>query len=232
MIKGSDLAGTIARHPMHKLGGFFAKPRPFLPGEFVTTDQGTGLVHMAPDHGEDDFELCKAHGIDPVFAVEAGRHLSRGLGVARRPGQRHQRQVQRARRADLLRPARGGGAARGVRGLPAQLSAFVAVEGQGHLPLHPAMVHRDGPAASQLALRELRGAALGQRGRSNRADADAPPAGDAGDRRHPLRARKGPQPHRVDGRGAARLGAQPPARVGRADRGVRRAQDRRAAGRP
>src|SRR5690348_10753558 len=70
--KGSDLAGTIARHPMHKLGGFFARPRPFLAGDFVTTDQGTGLVHMAPDHGEDDFELCRAHGIDPVFAVDAG----------------------------------------------------------------------------------------------------------------------------------------------------------------
>ena len=70
IFKGSDLAGTIARHPMHKLGGFFAKPRPFLPGEFVTTDQGTGLVHMSPDHGEDDFELCKANGIDPVFAVD------------------------------------------------------------------------------------------------------------------------------------------------------------------
>ena len=70
IIKGSDLAGAIARHPMHKLGGFFARPRPFLPGDFVTTDAGTGLVHMAPDHGEDDFLLCKAHGIDPVFAVD------------------------------------------------------------------------------------------------------------------------------------------------------------------
>ena len=69
-IFGEALAGTIARHPMHHLGGFFAKPRPFLPGEFVTTDTGTGLVHMAPDHGEDDFALCKANGIDPVFAVE------------------------------------------------------------------------------------------------------------------------------------------------------------------
>ncbi|HEU5067569.1 MAG TPA: isoleucine--tRNA ligase [Sphingomicrobium sp.] len=75
MYSGAQLAGTIARHPMHKLGGFFAKPRPFLPGDFVTTDQGTGLVHMAPDHGEDDFELCRAHGIDPVFAVQAdGRY--------------------------------------------------------------------------------------------------------------------------------------------------------------
>jgi isoleucyl-tRNA synthetase len=72
IVPGKDLRGTIARHPMHKLGGFFAKPRPFLPGDFVTTDQGTGLVHMAPDHGEDDFELCRANGIDPVFAVDAG----------------------------------------------------------------------------------------------------------------------------------------------------------------
>jgi isoleucyl-tRNA synthetase len=69
-VKGAQLAGAVARHPMHHLGGFFAKPRPFLPGEFVTTDAGTGLVHMAPDHGEDDFLLCKAHGIDPVFAVD------------------------------------------------------------------------------------------------------------------------------------------------------------------
>ena len=68
--KGADLAGTIVRHPMHKLGGFFAKPRPMLAGDFVTTDSGTGLVHMSPDHGEDDFDLCKANGIDPVFAVE------------------------------------------------------------------------------------------------------------------------------------------------------------------
>ena len=69
-FKGSELAGTIARHPMHHLGGFYAKLRPFLPGGLVTTDTGTGLVHMSPDHGEDDFALCKAHGIDPVFAVE------------------------------------------------------------------------------------------------------------------------------------------------------------------
>jgi isoleucyl-tRNA synthetase len=67
--KGSDLAGTVARHPMHHLGGFFAEPRPFLPADHVTTDAGTGLVHMAPDHGEEDFLVCKAAGIDPVFAV-------------------------------------------------------------------------------------------------------------------------------------------------------------------
>ena len=86
-FKGTALAGAQARHPIHNLLrqpgesrgegkvdeaalAFFAKPRPFLAGDFVTTDAGTGLVHMAPDHGEDDFALCKAHGINPVFAVE------------------------------------------------------------------------------------------------------------------------------------------------------------------
>ena len=109
VFKGSDLAGTVARHPIYNLlksrhpgpragvpltssdaqtSGipdqvrddeaweraleFFARPRPFLPGDFVTTESGTGLVHMSPDHGEDDFDLCKAHGIDPVFAVDDG----------------------------------------------------------------------------------------------------------------------------------------------------------------
>jgi isoleucyl-tRNA synthetase len=77
-FKGTDLAGAIARHPMATRfpdSLFFTKPRPFLAGDFVTTDAGTGLVHMAPDHGEDDFDLCKANGIDPVFAVEGdGRY--------------------------------------------------------------------------------------------------------------------------------------------------------------
>jgi len=76
--KGSDLAGTFVRHPMADAfpeSEFLNRKRPMLAGVvngecFVTTDSGTGLVHMAPDHGEDDFLLCKAHGIEPVFAVE------------------------------------------------------------------------------------------------------------------------------------------------------------------
>jgi isoleucyl-tRNA synthetase len=74
-LSKSDLKGTVARHPMHHLGGFYARPRPFLPGDFVTTDQGTGLVHMSPDHGEDDFLLCKEYGLEPSYAVQGdGRY--------------------------------------------------------------------------------------------------------------------------------------------------------------
>ena len=74
-ISGDKLAGATAKHPMADKfpdSEFYTKPRPFLDGShFVTTDAGTGLVHMSPDHGEDDFDLCKANGINPVFAVDA-----------------------------------------------------------------------------------------------------------------------------------------------------------------
>ncbi len=97
--KGSELDGTFAKHPMHDwvnenhvkfpdgkddgkidLSGdrktFFLKLRPLLSGDFVTTESGTGLVHMAPDHGEDDFDLCKANEFRPVFAVTAdGKYI-------------------------------------------------------------------------------------------------------------------------------------------------------------
>ena len=65
-IKGSDLAGTICHHPLkfhpEAKGGYdFAVP--LLAGGFVTTDTGTGFVHIAPGHGEDDWHLGKAHDI-------------------------------------------------------------------------------------------------------------------------------------------------------------------------
>jgi isoleucyl-tRNA synthetase len=75
LYQGADFAGLELLHPMHRLGGFFASKRPMLPGGFVTSDAGTGFVHMAPDHGEDDFELCMANGIAPQFAVmDDGRY--------------------------------------------------------------------------------------------------------------------------------------------------------------
>src|SRR5262249_57992432 len=48
---------------------------PMLPGGFVTTDQGTGLVHTAPGHGADDYDLGRAHGLEvPQTVDEDGRY--------------------------------------------------------------------------------------------------------------------------------------------------------------
>lgn len=58
-IKGTELAGSWAAHP---LPGYNAVP--FLPGEHVTDDAGTGLVHTAPSHGLEDFALGKQHNLE------------------------------------------------------------------------------------------------------------------------------------------------------------------------
>ncbi|WP_191060986.1 isoleucine--tRNA ligase [Geminicoccus harenae] len=60
---GTALASAKAEHPLKGLAGGYGFDVPLLPGDFVTTEQGTGLVHVAPSHGEDDFNLGTAHGI-------------------------------------------------------------------------------------------------------------------------------------------------------------------------
>ncbi|WP_207458000.1 isoleucine--tRNA ligase [Azospirillum sp. SYSU D00513] len=70
---GASLAGTVCRHPLNGQGYDFAVP--LLAGDFVTTDAGTGFVHIAPGHGEDDFYLCMANGIEVDQLVgEDGRY--------------------------------------------------------------------------------------------------------------------------------------------------------------
>ena len=59
---GSDLRGTQAQHPLRGRGYDFAVP--LLPGAHVTTDQGTGFVHTAPSHGEEDFAVGREFGLE------------------------------------------------------------------------------------------------------------------------------------------------------------------------
>ena len=61
VLPGRALAGTVCRHPLAGQG--FDFPVPLLAGAFVSEEDGTGFVHLAPGHGEDDFNLCRAHGI-------------------------------------------------------------------------------------------------------------------------------------------------------------------------
>ncbi len=62
VIKGSELENTKAHHPLYAQGFDFDVP--FLPGDHVTLEQGTGLVHIAPSHGEEDFILGKAYNLE------------------------------------------------------------------------------------------------------------------------------------------------------------------------
>ena len=65
---GKELEGTICKHPFFELGYDFDIP--MLEARFVTTEQGTGIVHCAPSHGPDDFNLCLNNGIKAIETVD------------------------------------------------------------------------------------------------------------------------------------------------------------------
>ena len=65
---GKELDGTICKHPFFELGYDFDIP--MLEARFVTTEQGTGIVHCAPSHGPDDFNLCLNNGIKAIETVD------------------------------------------------------------------------------------------------------------------------------------------------------------------
>jgi isoleucyl-tRNA synthetase len=67
-FKGKDFKDTICNHPFFNLG--FEYDIPMLEARFVTTEQGTGIVHCAPSHGPDDFNLCLKHGIKAIETVD------------------------------------------------------------------------------------------------------------------------------------------------------------------
>ena len=74
-FKGKELKGTICNHPFLSLG--YDYEIPMLEARFVTTEQGTGIVHCAPSHGPDDFNLCLNNGIKAIETVDGdGRYTN------------------------------------------------------------------------------------------------------------------------------------------------------------
>jgi len=67
-FKGNELKDTICKHPFFELG--YKYDIPLLEARFVTTEQGTGIVHCAPSHGPDDFNLCLNNGIKAIETVD------------------------------------------------------------------------------------------------------------------------------------------------------------------
>ncbi len=74
-FKGKELEGTICNHPLIKLG--FNYDVPLLTANFVNLEQGTGVVHCAPSHGPDDFNLCLQNNIPSKYTVDdSGRYTN------------------------------------------------------------------------------------------------------------------------------------------------------------
>ena len=67
-FKGKDFEGTVCNHPFSKIG--YDYDVPMLKASFITTEQGSGIVHCAPSHGPDDFNLCLKNGIKALETVD------------------------------------------------------------------------------------------------------------------------------------------------------------------
>ena len=67
-LSGKEFKNIICSHPMENEG--YTYDIPMLEANFVTTEQGSGIVHCAPSHGPDDFNLCINNGIQAIETVD------------------------------------------------------------------------------------------------------------------------------------------------------------------
>lgn len=94
-LTGRQLAGCQYRHPL------FERTSPVLiGGDYITTESGTGLVHTAPGHGQEDYQVC---GVPTLPHFLPGKHwLCHSLGIpmpyVKRPCARHKVTFHQARR--------------------------------------------------------------------------------------------------------------------------------------
>ncbi len=74
-IAGKDLEHCTYRHPL------FDRESPILiGGDYITTESGTGLVHTAPGHGQEDFEVGKRYGLAVLCPVDEAGNFTEEAG--------------------------------------------------------------------------------------------------------------------------------------------------------
>ncbi|MGF1513688.1 MAG: isoleucine--tRNA ligase [Elainellaceae cyanobacterium] len=74
-IKGEALEHSTYQHPL------FDRESPIvIGGDYVTTESGTGLVHTAPGHGEDDFRVGQRYGLPVLCPVDEAGNFTKEAG--------------------------------------------------------------------------------------------------------------------------------------------------------
>lgn len=79
-IKGSELVGKRFEPLFENRGPAAHK---ILHADFVTTDDGTGIVHIAPAYGEDDYELCRKNDVPVLSLVDSDGNYTEGRWLGR-----------------------------------------------------------------------------------------------------------------------------------------------------
>ncbi|MGM0567746.1 MAG: isoleucine--tRNA ligase [Elusimicrobiota bacterium] len=74
-IKGSELSGTLFKRP------FSSKTSPGITAEYVSMEEGSGIVHIAPGHGDDDYIAGKEFGLEILSPVDEKGRFTEDAGV-------------------------------------------------------------------------------------------------------------------------------------------------------
>ena len=130
---------AVFRHP------FLERDSLGMLADHVTLEQGTGAVHTAPGHGQEDYAIGRQYGIATFCPVDAGGPLL-SRAKARRDDcpRRSDRQDGLGRQPDRHRDSESGGRAARAREARALVPALLALPQSGDLPRHRAVVHRHG----------------------------------------------------------------------------------------
>lgn len=79
-VKGSELTGKRFEPLFENRGPAAHK---IIHADFVTTDDGTGIVHIAPAYGEDDYELCRKNDVPVLSLVDGDGNYTEGRWLGR-----------------------------------------------------------------------------------------------------------------------------------------------------
>jgi len=136
-VRGSELESLRYRHPFVENNPTDKDAYMVIPAEYVTTEDGTGLVHTAPGHGLEDYMSGQKYGRRGRRPLR--RHRTR-MAAGQKRARSRQRRQRLAARAWLALLARRN---------PAQLPPLLAQQGPRHLPRDRAVVHQCGPGAAR-----------------------------------------------------------------------------------
>ena len=186
-VKGAELSGAQYRQPIHE-----GVEGVIITGAHVELSTGTGAVHTAPGHGEEDWLVGREFDLPMPMPVDDNGVFDEGGGPF---AGMH---VNKANPKIIEWLAERGTRCHAGEDL-AQLPALLALQAAGHLPRDRAVVRLDGPR------RRGPPAARGRARRDREGRVDPGLVG---------------QPHQVDGHRSPRLVHLPPACLGRADPGL------------
>ena len=146
---GAAIEHAVFRHP------FLERDSLGILADHVTLEQGTGAVHTAPGHGQEDYVIGRQYGIEIFCPVDAGGRFFHAEGAAGRlPEELIGKTVWEANPV-VIEILRSAGALLALEKLAHSYPALLALPPPRHFPRHRTVVHRHGPSTISASARSM-----------------------------------------------------------------------------